>query len=132
MNAVAAKWAFCGGLLALFLSSYAMLVILKAYENGQFTKPWIAAEFALLVMGVALGVVMFKFELYASPSLRTFGFPFVAGLFELHEGRWIDYVSPLSLFICIGNFVVGLMVVQIPLALGLRLCLLARAKNAHA
>lgn len=132
MNAEAAKWAFIGGLLAVFLGSYAMFVILKAYEVGQFTRAWIVAEIALIVAGAALGVVLFKLELHASPSLRTFGFPFVAGIFELHEGLWIDYVSPLSLAICIGNFVVGLMVVQIPFALVLRLYLWARAKNAHA
>jgi hypothetical protein len=132
MNAEVAKWAFGGGLLAVFLSSYAMFVILKAYENGQFTKPWVAAEIALLVVGAALGIIMFKLELYANPSLRTFGFPFVAGVFELHDGQWTDFVSPLSLVSCIGNFVVGLMVVQIPLALVLRLYLWARAKNVHA
>ena len=132
MNAETAKWAFVGGLLAVFMGSYAMFEIYQAYERGQFTRAWIAAEVALLVVGAGLGVFMFKLELLANPSLRTFGFPFVAGVFELHDGLWTDYVGPLTLPTCIANFLVGLMVVQIPLAFALRLYLWTRTKSAHA
>lgn len=132
MNAETAKWAFVGGLLAVFMGSYVMFVIYQAYVRGQFTTAWIAAEVALLVAGATLGVFIFKLELLANPSLRTFGFPFVAGVFELHDGLWTEYVGPLTLPTCIANFLVGLMVAQIPMALVLKLYLWTRSKSAHA
>lgn len=132
MNTELAKWATSGGVFALLLASLAMFVLYRACDREEFTKPWVAAEVFVLIAGVALGSALFKLELLVNPSLRTLGFPFVAGVFELHDGLWVDYVGPLTIPTCALNFLVGVMVAHIPFALALQLYLWFKPKKLRA
>lgn len=104
-------------LLALvFLAAYALLIIgsLHVYRLTKTTLDaiddnprcvWLAHN--LFAIGVPPAVAMNLIPIPLSPDARYFGVPAPYLGFERHNGRWIDFVSPLSFVIGAANLLAG-------------------------
>lgn len=55
-----------------------------------------------------------------NPNTRVVGFPFTAGVLELHDGRWFDYVGPITAPAMIGNFLFWFLLSRLPILWWLR------------
>jgi hypothetical protein len=110
------KWFALLGFVILVAGVFVGRFLFHEFRTGRIGRPWLVAEICVAVGGVALGSTLFGFTVYASPSVKTVGFPFLAAVFELHDGRWADYVGPLTLPAALGNFAVGVLTPQLILA----------------
>ena len=85
----------------------------------------------MAVGGIALGCTLSGLRIPISEKAKTLGFPFLSAVFELHDGRWEDYVGVITLPAAIGNFVVGVLVPHLLFAVLIWLYLNKNDDKAH-
>lgn len=67
----------------------------------------------LTVVSVTAWVLTFQWRLDA--ITRVVGFPFTAAIFELHDGKWVDFVGTLTLPAMAANLVFWVLLLRVPL-----------------
>ena len=64
---------------------------------------------------LGLGVWALVLQWHLNSTTRVVGFPFTAAVFELHDGRWDDYVGVITLPAMLANLVFWLLLIRVPL-----------------
>ena len=121
-----AIWFALLGLGTLIAGGFAARYLIREFRAGRIARAWLAAELCVALSGIALGCSLWGYTAQSSPTLKTIGFPFLAGVFELHDGRWEDYVGAITLPAVIGNFAVGMVTPHLILAIVVWACLKGR------
>jgi hypothetical protein len=104
----------CAG--GFFAGRYLYLAISTRRIGGW----WIVGESVAAVTGIVLGCFLAVIVYPYSPTARIVGFPFMSAVWELSDGKWLDFVGPLTLPAAIGNLIVGFAFPQILFALVVR------------
>lgn len=69
-------------------------------------------------VGTVLGVILCFFNAYdLSSKVSVTGFPFPTAIFVQEDGHWVDYINSHMPLVLLGNFIVGVGILQIPLVL---------------
>jgi hypothetical protein len=104
----------CGG------GSFAGRYLYVAISARRIGGRWIVGESVVAVIGIVLGCFLAVVVYPYSPTARIVGFPFMSAIWELSDGKWLDFVGPLTLPAAIGNVVAGFALPQILFALVVR------------
>lgn len=70
-------------------------------------------DIVIAVLSVGAWVVSFQWHL--DTATRVVGFPFTAAMYELHDGRWVDYVGAITLPAMAANLVFWVLLFRLPL-----------------
>ena len=116
MASHAGKWFALLGFGLLIAGGFAARYLIRGFRAGRIGRPWLVAELCVAVGGVMLGCTLFGYTAFASATVKTVGFPFLAAVFECHDGRWADYVGAITLPAGVGNFAVGVLTPHVVLA----------------
>jgi hypothetical protein len=108
------------GLLICGAGFFAGRYLYLAFSTRRLGRWWFAAELLVAVIGLLLGIFLANVIYPSSPTMRIVGFPFMSAIFQLSDGRWLDFVGPLTLPAAFGNMIVGFVVPQILFALVVR------------
>jgi hypothetical protein len=81
---------------------------------------WIVAESVVAVIGILLGCYLAIVVYRYSPTARIVGFPFMSAIWELSDGKSLDFVGPLTLPAAIGNIFAGVAIPHLLFALSVR------------
>jgi len=112
------------GILGLLICGGGFVALRYLYvtiSQRQIGGLWVIGESAVAVIGIVLGCVLAVVVYPYSPTARIVGFPFMSVIWELSDGKWLDFVGPLTLPAAIGNVVTGFAIPQILFALVVRL-----------
>ena len=69
----------------------------------------------ILVVFAAAGAWLYTGYWSLDSATRVVGFPFTAAIFELHDGKWFDYVGHITMPALIANFLFWLLLFRLPL-----------------
>lgn len=107
------KWFALLGFALIAVGGFAAYFMLQAIKSKRVGTGWLAAEICFTIAGAKLGFTLSGLTTQFSPTTKTVGFPFLSGVLELHDGRWSDYVGPLTLPAAVGNFSIGVLTPQL-------------------
>jgi hypothetical protein len=108
------------GILICGVGFFAGGFVYVAISTGRIGGWWIVGASVVTVIGILLGCFLSVVEYPYSPTARIVGFPFVSAVLELSDGRWLDFVGPLTLPAAIGNMAAGYLLPYIVFALVVR------------
>jgi hypothetical protein len=70
-------------------------------------------DIAAAVGGIVLAFVCYHATYSYSDTMRIWGFPFSAAVFEKHGNHWLDFVGPVTGPAAVGNAIFGLVLPQL-------------------
>ena len=89
-------------------------------------KRWVV--WLLLVVGLGAGFPLGAMASHRDATLQVYGVPLTVAILELHEGRWLDFVGPMTPVGFVLNTLMWAAVWQLMLAVALHF----RSKRARA
>lgn len=108
------------GIVILVAGLIAANYLMRAFSSHRGRGWLIAGEVFVAVTGLLLGCFLFSVTWPYSATARIVGFPFFSAVWELSDGRWLDFVGPLTFPAAVGNFLVGFLLPHILFAIVVR------------
>ncbi len=84
-------------------------------RNGIEIFPRRCRALNILVIFAAIGAWNYTCYWSLDSVTRVLGFPFTAAIYELHDGKWFDYVGHITIPALIANFLFWLLLFRLPL-----------------
>lgn len=72
-------------------------------------------DIVITVLGITAGAWGCACVWHSDTQTRILGVPFTAGVFEWHDGQWIDHVGSVTPFACAGNLIFWVLLFRLPL-----------------
>lgn len=113
----------------LIAGGFACRYLIRGFRTGRIARVCLAAEFCAVLAGIALGCMFSICTSQSTPTIIIHGFPFAEGYDRLIDGRWEDFVGPITFPAMAGNFLFGVLVPQIALATVVRVNLKKHNKS---
>ena len=108
------------GLAALIAGYYSVrLVWRETYREPKGRR--LASRAVLLLLGFIATIPIGSINYQVAPTISIYGFPFLSAVFEKRDGRWLDFVGPLTLPAFLANAIVAIVLPFILAACYLRL-----------
>lgn len=101
----------------LALLAFAVLIVVAVWLRRKIksrSQEWSRMS-GIVVTVLSLATWALTFQWHLDSQTRVVGFPFTAAVFELHDGRWVDYVGAITLPAMAANLVFWVLLFRLPL-----------------
>ena len=99
----------------------ALTIVIYAHRNlnrivQSGVRLWLV-RFGLILVGCVVGATLASVAWSWSDTQVIMGIPIPVAAWELIDGRWLDFVSPVSFLLWILNLIIWMGVVHLPVAM---------------
>ena len=99
--------------LLVFVTMIIVTIWLRSKAAKQ--RPALSRLPGIVMVALSAGMWGLTFQWHLDSATRVVGFPFTAAVFELHGGRWVDYVGIITLPAMAANFMFWVLLFRLPL-----------------